>query len=706
MDDLERALSSADPEERRRAVSEIGAVSESDRARLIVGALGDPDWRVRKEAVVLARALTSSREVLDALIDVLRPGDNVGLRNAAVEALSAFGSAAVEALRSALPTLDDDGRKLAAEALAGSGDSAALGVLETLLDDEDPNVRTAAIDAIAVAGRADVDQAMSLLERCLVTDETLTVLAALEGLNRLGCGVAWAMLRPHLKDPVLHDAAITAAGLSGHVDAAPYLVNALMRGRGRSFQTALSAMATYVANEPIARRSARAAMSSLDDVTRRKLIEEAKNIGDDLERLRSALIVIGLIGTPEAADVVIAALADDRLAAEAEQALGMLGPAAILALARHARTGVPEERAACVVELGQLADDSTRAVACRAILDATEDGAPDVVRAALVALAQIGDEGTLGLAARWLVPDAPSPIRHAAASALSASAARHPDAARALSRQVAADSPSAAAAAIIIGALDEPVFGSVADDVAFLAEAASNASPIVRRAALESLSRFGNAAAVEAVSFALTDEIPEVQLAAIRSLGRMRDDAGHAPGVSHLLDVSGTLQDEALGVAAVEALGATGDPAALDTLRSVAREGSAIRAVAAVEALGRINAPERIDALIHALSHSEPEVVKAALRTVALEEKDPRAAAHLAAALDHEAWDVRRLAAELLGRRADSASKHLLRQRLIVEREPLVHAEIQRSLADPDTTPVRRTLPPLGGGGMGGEGMV
>jgi HEAT repeat protein len=83
---------------------------------------------------------------------------------------------------------------------------------------------------------------------------------------------------------------------------------------------------------------------------------------------------------------------------------------------------------------------------------------------------------------------------------------------------------------------------------------------------------------------------------------------------------------------------------------------------------------------------------------LATEERDPRAAAHVGACLDHEVWDVRRLAAELLGRRSDAAGKHLLRQRLIDEREPLVREEIQRSLAETEGVPVRRTMPPLPGG--------
>jgi HEAT repeat protein len=696
--DLERALSSADPEERRRAVADLTRAPEGERPGLLVRALGDADWRVRKEAVGVARSLAGSREVLEALVRVLGPGDNVGLRNATVEALGGFGSRAVEALREALPALDADGRKLAAEALARSADAAALDVLEAFLDDDDPNVRAAGIEAISGVGAADVDRAASLLERCLVTDDTLAALAALEGLNRLGVPVGWPLLRRHLENPLLRDAALLASGLSRHPDAAPYLVRALAAPEPRVFRAALSALATFVADDSEARKSARTALALLGEMPRRRLLEQARTPTDDLEPQRCALLVAGALGTTDAAGAVIDALSDDRIAAEAEQALDMLGPAAILALAQRARAGGSHERAAYVEQLGQLADESTRAIACQAIIDATFDGAPDVVRSALVALAQIGDEGTLGLAARWLTPESPPAIRQAALAALSAAAARYPKAARSLAQQFRPDSPDALVAAAVIGALPGPVFGTAAEDIAFLADAASNESAVVRRAALDALSRSNAPGAVEAVSFALTDEAPEVQLAAIRALGRMRDEAARSIGVGHLLEVVRTFSDDGIGVAAIQALGETGDPAALEHLRAVLKDGSAVRAVAAVEALGRIDAPGRVDALIQALSHAEPEVVKAALRAVANEERDPRAAAHVAACLDHEAWDVRRLSAELLGRRADPSTKHLLQQRLIGEREPLVREEIQRSLADVEGSTVRRTIPPLGGG--------
>ncbi|HEX3595521.1 MAG TPA: HEAT repeat domain-containing protein, partial [Polyangiaceae bacterium] len=457
-------------------------------------------------------------------------------------------------------------------------------------------------------------------------------------------------------------------------------------------------LATYIANEPVARKFARAALGVLGEAARRRLIEAARDTSDDMETRRCALLVVGVLGTADAADAVIEALDDDRIASEAEEALTMLGPAAILALSRRARTGAPQERAACVEQLGHIADESSRVIACQAILDATDDGAPEVARAALVALARIGDEGTFGLATRWLVPEAPLATRQAAALALSACSTKYPEAAQSLARQIRPDAPDAAVAAIIIGALAKSDSTTAADDVAFLSDAASNESAVARRAAVDALSSFDGPLAVEAVSFALADEAAEVQIAAIRALGKMRDSGGSPIGVEHLLEVVRTFHDEALGVAAIEALGGANDASALEVLRGVAREAAASRAVAAIEAIGRIDAPGRLDALVPALSHPEPEVVKAALRALSNEDRDPRAAAHVGACLDHEVWDVRRLAAELLGRRSDAASKQLLRQRLVDEREPLVREEIQRSLAETEGIPVRRTMPPLPGG--------
>jgi HEAT repeat protein len=699
VEDLHKAFLAADPEERRRAVASIRELAPEQRPGALLRGLSDADWRVRKEATQMAAGLAPAPDVLAALLSVLGPGDDVGQRNAAVEALGGFGAAAIDAIAASVEGLDADGRKLAAEALALAGGAQALSVLAGLTRDPDPNVRAAAVESVSVAGAADLDRAAPLLLGCLTVAERFEALTALEGLNRLGVPVPWELLRSRVDDPVLERAALVAIGRGRHVEAAPRLVRALGRGKTSVRVVAVAALAAFVEVEGPARQVARVALTSLDEDARRWLVGL---VGDEMARTedrKNALLVLGAIGTTHAAEVAIGALADDRIAEEAETALTMLGPAAVLALAARARLGAPQERVACVQLLGRLADETTRATARQAILDAAQDAADDVVRAALVALSTLGDERSMGLAARWLSPAASPQVRHAAAAALASCAARYPDSARALARHARPDAADAAIAAVVMGATEGPALESEQADVEFLAVAASNEDPLVRRLAIDALGRMRTASAVSAVSFALSDEAPEVQLAAARALGRMRDEEGRAVGVRHLLEVVTESADDALSVAAMEALGDAGDADALEVLQEVLRRGPPMRAVIAAEAIGRLRAPGRLDALIEALAHPDTEVLKVALRAT-FAEADPRVEEYLGALLAHGTWDVRRLAADLLGQRGDEMAKTMLRQQLAVEEEPLVLEAIQRSLADVEgVVSIRRSVPPPSFGG-------
>src|SRR4051812_16472606 len=115
--ELEAGFASDDPESRRRAVeflrdtlgdphAEESALDRDASTRYLLRALGDGDWRVRKQAIEVARWLAPSAELLSGLLVALEPGDNVGLRNAAVEALGAFSESAVQALSGKLSSLD------------------------------------------------------------------------------------------------------------------------------------------------------------------------------------------------------------------------------------------------------------------------------------------------------------------------------------------------------------------------------------------------------------------------------------------------------------------------------------------------------------------------------------------------------------------------------------------------------------------------
>ncbi len=695
---IESRLSSEDPEERRRAAAELTEHGGDSVVPLLIRALGDEDWRVRKEATAVAVAMAPSPEVLSGLVDALGPGDNVGLRNAAVEAIPGYGTAAIAQLEDAMQSLDADGRKLAAEALGGSAHSSALGALQKLLDDADVNVRAAAAEAIAKIGATCLDDAVPLLQRCLQADDRFLRLAALDGLNRMGVALAWELIEPMLDDPVLQRSAWLAAGRSGDGRAAPVLAGALEHARGAGWYDAVSALVDLLRADARSRATVRSALAELSPAVRQRLFREAADPQSEaLEARRAALVLGGVLEDDRAVLPAVDALVDDRVAAEGEEALALLGARAVPVLIERAGDAGANERSVFVEMLGRLVDEHSRAAAVRAVLVALSDGSPDVAGAALEALAQIGDESCVRPVADCLArDDAPARVRKAAANAVSALSRRFPEVARNLARGVTPESADAYAAAVVVAALAEPVRDAVADDVDFLSSVLSSDSAATRCAALDALAALGSALGVEAVAFALTDEEPEVRLAAVRALGRLRDESGAAAGVVHLLELVQSSDDEALVASAIGALGQAGDARALAVLRPLVRGGDPMSAVAAVEALARMHDRRRVDALIDALAHPDAEVVKASLR-VLTEERDPRVGAHLGACLDHDAWDVRRLAADLLGRLGGDSATRLLRAKLGNEDEPLVKDAIQRALSSLEgTAPVRRTTPPPG----------
>ena len=79
LDDVAAGLASPDPETRRRAAGRLVSESGARAAALLIQALGDEDWRVRKEATSVAISLAPSTEILRALVETFAPTEeNVG----------------------------------------------------------------------------------------------------------------------------------------------------------------------------------------------------------------------------------------------------------------------------------------------------------------------------------------------------------------------------------------------------------------------------------------------------------------------------------------------------------------------------------------------------------------------------------------------------------------------------------------------------
>ncbi|MFN7134353.1 MAG: HEAT repeat domain-containing protein, partial [Myxococcales bacterium] len=178
-----------DPEVRYRALLEL----EPPQLELLLARLSDESWRVRRAAVERLVSLPDRAAAVEPLLMKLADGDDAGARNAAAEALTRLGRAALPGLQARLRDPDVDVRKFACDVLGEIGDGGAVPALVQALEDGDCNVRAAAAEAL---GKLGGPEACAALERQLGEPHDPLVTAALDGLARLRHAPPLATLLP------------------------------------------------------------------------------------------------------------------------------------------------------------------------------------------------------------------------------------------------------------------------------------------------------------------------------------------------------------------------------------------------------------------------------------------------------------------------------------------------------------------------------
>jgi len=670
-------LEQAEPEARRLAAQQLVKVPGDQVCELLRVALGDEDWRVRKEAAVSAAAIEERERVVHCLIGAIDDKENVGLRNAAVEALVNIGAAAVPATVGALRGLDADGRKLAVEILGGIPDERGVAALTQALVDEDANVRSAAAEALGSADRAGDDAralAVKALTGVLSSHEVFLKLAALDAIGRLDAYLPWAIFEPFVKDSVLRRYAIAAAARSDDAGALDALAGALTDPSRTVVREAVIAIGERLMGQfPETFRGGMERRVRGTSEARDRVRPMAKQLDDG--RLRpAAFLVLGLFADTADIPLFVEALSDDDLMQHAEKALSCYGVEAVGPLLAVARGEPPQVRASVlsiVPTLNPGAMDEASPELEETLHDALQDDSPEVIAAALRLLAITGRADDLGRVAAFTRHSDPR-VSLSAEATLALLAARHKDGARERFSGITASSPDAGVLCVVLGALARA--GDVREeDLASLDLALAHGDARTRRAAIEALAAIGGDAASDAVAFALADEERDVRLAAVRALGTLgRTDV--------LIAMVERDHDPAVVAAALRALTPGDAEATYRAARPLLASRDASIASAAAEAIGRLPSPAHREALFDALLHPEAEVVKVALSEMGAQ-LDGLALSHLARCLDHASWEVRRLACELLGGHNKDGVHALLHARLDREREPAVREAIASALS-------------------------
>ncbi len=637
---LRRKLASADAEERREATVDLGR-SGRDAVPLLLRALGDSDWRVRKTAVEGLVAM-GGEDVLTGLVQRLSAEDNAGARNSAIEALVLLGAAAVEPVLPLLDRQDPDVRKFAVDILGNVRDGRAVPALIEKLHDADENVRVAAAEAL---GKIRDRRAVDALVHCLsATDQGWLDYAAAEALGELGDERALGPLLAALGRSSLREPVLESLGKIGNVSTLPPLLQGLTDPLRIVREVSVSALdAVYRKSPPAEREKIIAEMrTGISDKAVDFLEGMVASGGGNLQK--AAVSLLGLAGRPSAIPKLLALLREEDMEEPVARALRDIGePGVPLLLARLRDENVLVRQTAAMV-LGHLG----RLEAADALIAMLEDENGHVRGAAAESLGRVRS-GKAVAPLLLLLEDEYENVQECAIRALAA-----------------------------IG--DESVLDGLLRD--FTGRDAG-----MRRNTVRLLGRFGTERALEALSFALKDEEPDVRKAVVIALDGFRDERTARPLLLAITD-----DDPEVRMLAAEALGKSGAADAVDALVPLLDDEDLWVRAAAARSLGRIG-PERFGAvlaghlekatdifllalidvagkavladalqpLLALEEHSDPEVRKTVLN--ALSSYDwGRVRPAVLRRLSDPHWSVRKTAVEIVRVRRDAGADRLLEQ--------------------------------------------
>ena len=678
---LFEALQSDVEEVRRLAVEQLLVLPPAEAVAQLVLRLGDSAWRVRKAAV--DRLVACREEVLvhAGLLEALADGENPGRRNAAFEAFVAIGARSTAPLFTATASPDVDVRKLAVDALAAIGDPIAREVLVRMLEDCDANVRAAAADALGVVGGVLAIGAL-IRSSARFAEVPLVRLSTLRSLDRLEVSIGVDALADALAHPQLRPAALDLLGHSTDPRAEEELVKGLTSAARSIREGAIGGLLRQ-----LARRD-----SLESDVLCVRLRELARADSDlvvrccdgldaeDLSRRMGLVQFLGVVGDERAILSLLQAGRDEALREQVDATLEGLGEVTVAALRPvWGELEIDLEVRACGI-LGRVGGEaaeallvstlqatSARAVGCAAM--ALGAGGyfrcmPDLVRR----LDTSGRDADVDRAEE--IEDLIAAIARMAECAQTGNATVLTQLIDVLSSRLGG-APEALRVAIArvlarVGRTED------ADLVDYLAK---DASPLVRRAAVQALVRFGAHRSRHALRLALGDESSAVRIAAAAVLGQT--------GALEALDDLERLSfdgDFRVAAAAVRAAGElletrVDDAADRGAWIGLAVASEPIVALAAIEALARIGGTIAVQASLTALARPEPEVVCAGIvclgRHAAVDDLLP-----IVAVIGHEDWTVRAEAVKVLAARGQRRALPTMLRRLEVEVDSFVHEAI------------------------------
>jgi len=655
---LGKKLESGDEEARIQAVRDLAGLGMHLPMALLYRAMGDVSWRVRKEASETFLGLPRAGELAGDIVELLHAQDNAGLRNVGVDILVRLGARALPVLHEELACSDPDVRKFVLDILGEIGDPASLAVMTGALADGDGNVRAAAAENL---GKLRHGEALVPLLEAMEETDLLMRFTILEALGRIGHPIPFERISRYVEDPLLRKALFDCLGQIGMAAGAPLLASGLNDRMRNVREAAVLSLETLYRNHPQAVAEALAREPAAAD--------QALAEGLDSPRMpvvHAALRLVPLVSARRCLDRLLPWLADEELGREAAGAILSLGRPAVVSLLRE----WPRQTARMQAYLCYLAAETGAEEAIEPLLGALESDHQELVLAAAHALGHLKVVAALPALTR-ILREADAEPRRVAQEALGALAETYPEELLAVLSPLMED-PAAETRMAAIAVLGKGSF-RIIKPMVFLA--LKDDSSEVRRSAVAALGSNPDIEQLDALVLALTDEDADVRRVGAEVLGGLKDRRAVDALALALHD-----EDPWVRATVTRAIGRIGTDRAGTLIREAWGDPVGLVCIAALEAWFAFDPNGAFPQLIASLYHGDEEVVGAALSLLVKTERQDWLPAMAEVLINHDHWEVRLRFAQVLEQLKSTTCRELVENRLLVEGEGLVRAQLEQTL--------------------------
>ncbi len=640
-EEIEKQFKESDLSTRLTILKALSSEMGESEIVLVMEAMGDSEWQVRKEAVsVMATAGGRDKGVMiQRLLDRICQNDNVGRRNAAADLFVQWGKASVLPLLANLNKVNEDTRKVVIDVLGDIKDPRAISPLLTDILGEDvvaetsagfaDNLRSSALEAIGKIGPPEgVEQVLPFLKK----GNALLTFSAIKALELMKSPLAVPHLIEISKEKMFKRAALQALGTISDIKALACLLDDFHSESENIRRVTLKAIVNIGLkqqgeNKVVFTSMLRGIYNEQDYSFLVSTLDHS-----DLVLKRGTILLLGWVSEIRAVPILIPLL--NEYEADVVMALSGMGPLILPSLAKLLERGLWEDervRHAAATVWGNVADEE----GVPFLLDLLKDNSAHVREASAVALGKIKSVQTIS-PLMVLLKDSYPEVQEAAVRSLLEM--KHSIPCDDLKLALQHKSPYFRAnAAQILGEIGSD---DAISDIAFLLK---DSDEDVRRAAILALGRFPLEQTVRPLLSALGDEDYKVRVAVLKMLDQV--------GVGQIVEeLSPLVYDENMWVrsALAKTIGRVAGEKGLSLLRRLLNDSTGVVQISVLSALGTRTEEEVLPELLKKL-HSEDKDVKKAVILALGTYGNPSSLPFLTPLLDDPDWGLRAAAVSAIG---------------------------------------------------------